>query len=65
MGGNSWMKHGELSTGAGAHAIGFNGSYAYVTNQLANTVSVVNPVSHIVVKTLNVGKKPNGIAFKM
>jgi YVTN family beta-propeller protein len=30
---------------------------------MANTVSVINPVSHTVVKTLNVGIKPNGIAF--
>lgn len=65
MGGNTWMKHGEFTTGAGAHAIGFYGNYAYITNQSANTVSLVNPVSHSVVKTLNVGKKPNGIAFKM
>lgn len=63
MGGNVWMKHGEFTVGAGAHAIGFYGSYAYVTNQMANTVSVINPVSHTVVKTLNVGIKPNGIAF--
>lgn len=65
MGGNTWMKNGEIATGAGAHAIGFNGSFGYVTNQLGNTVSVINPVAHTVVKTLNVGKKPNGIAFKM
>ena len=65
MGGNTLMKHGEFATGAGAHAIGFYGNYAYITNQTANTVSIVNPVSHTVVKTLNVGKKPNGIAFKM
>jgi YVTN family beta-propeller protein len=65
MGSNSWMKNGEIATGAGAHAIGFNGNFGYVTNQLDNTVSIVNPVSHTVVKTLNVGKKPNGIAFKM
>jgi len=64
MGSNTWMKSGEITTGSGAHAIGFNGSYAYVTNQLGNKVSVVNPITHNVIKTLRVGKKPNGIAFK-
>jgi len=65
MGANTLMKHGELATGEADPAIGFYGNYAYITNQTANTVSIVNPVSHTVVKTLNVGKKPNGIAFKM
>lgn len=64
MGGNSWMKHGEFTAGAGAHAIAFNGNTAYITNQTANTVSVVNAITHTVVKTLNVGKKPNGIIIK-
>ncbi|MBK9327937.1 MAG: DUF1513 domain-containing protein [Sphingobacteriales bacterium] len=64
MGGNNWMKHGEFATGAGAHAIVFNGNTAYVTNQMANTVSVVNVSAHTVSKTINVGKKPNGIVIR-
>lgn len=64
MGSNNWMKHGELATGAGAHAIAFNGNTAYITNQMANTVSVVNVTNHTVTKTINVGKKPNGIVIK-
>lgn len=62
-----WM-HGEVfNTGAGAHAITFSmdGNTAYVTNQTANTVSVVNVANHTVTKTIAVGKKPNGIVIKM
>ncbi len=64
MGGNTWMKHGEFVTGADAHAIAFYGSYGYVTNQGAGTVSVINATTHAKVKDIVVGKKPNGIAFK-
>lgn len=65
MGGNYWMKHGEFTTGADAHAIAFYGNYAYVTNQGANTVSVINVSTHTKVKDIPVGKKPNGIVFKL
>jgi YVTN family beta-propeller protein len=65
MGGNTWMKHGEFATGADAHAIAFNGNYAYVTNQGANTVSVINVSTHTKVKDIPVGKKPNGIILKL
>jgi YVTN family beta-propeller protein len=64
MGANTWMKHGEFAAGAGAHAIAFNGGYGYVTNQTANTVSLINATTHNKVKDIPVGKKPNGISFK-
>lgn len=62
-----WMHGGAFNTGAGAHAISFttDGSTAYVTNQTANTVSVVNVTNHTVTKTINVGNKPNGVVIKM
>lgn len=62
-----WMHVGVFNTGAGAHAITFtaDGNTAYVTNQTANTVSVVNVMNHTVIKTINVGKKPNGVVIKM
>lgn len=62
-----WMHSGVFNTGAGAHAISFttDGNTAYVTNQTANTVSVVNVTNHTVTKTINVGKKPNGVVIKM
>ncbi|MDX2089689.1 MAG: YncE family protein [Kofleriaceae bacterium] len=60
------MKLGELATGAGAHAIAFSGdgAKAYVTNQLANSVAVVDIASKIVSETVTVGAKPNGIVFR-
>ncbi len=66
MGGNFWMKHGEFATGADAHAIAFtnDGVTAYVTNQGANTVSVINVAAHTKIKDIAVGKKPNGIVLK-
>ncbi|MBC5864286.1 MAG: hypothetical protein Q8R22_14845 [Flavobacterium sp.] len=62
-----WIHGGAFNTGAGAHAISFtmDGNTAYVTNQTANTVSVVNVTNHTVTKTINVGKKPNGVVIKM
>ena len=64
---NMWMHGSSFNTGAGAHAIAFttDGNTAYITNQTANTVSVVNTTTHTVTKTINVGKKPNGIVIKM
>ena len=65
MGANTWMKHGEFATGADAHAIAFYGNFGYVTNQGANTVSVINVTTHAKIKDIPVGKKPNGIVFKL
>lgn len=64
---NMWMHGSSFNTGAGAHAIAFtnDGNTAYVTNQTANTVSVVNTTNHTITKTINVGRKPNGIVIKM
>jgi YVTN family beta-propeller protein len=61
-----WMHGGAFNTGAGAHAIAFtnDGNTAYVTNQSANTVSLVNVAVHTVTKTISVGKKPNGLVIK-
>ena len=37
-------------------------NFAYITNQGANTVSVINTQNQTVIKTLNVGKSPVGVA---
>jgi YVTN family beta-propeller protein len=57
---------GELATGAGAHAIAFSadGAKAYVTNQLAGTVSVVTVATKTAGKTIVVGVKPNGLVYR-
>ena len=37
--------------------------YAYVTNTLANTVSVMDTASKIIVATIPVGERPAGMAI--
>lgn len=60
---NVWTFQGSITTGANAHAIAFStdNNKAYVTNQDANTVSIINVSTHSVTTTVNVGSKPNGI----
>ena len=43
-----WTQVGNISTGANAHAIAFssNGEKAYISNQGANTISVIDVVNH-------------------
>lgn len=62
----SWMKMGEVQTGLDAHAIAFtkDGTTAFVTNQGAATVSVVDVANRTKLKDITVGKKPNGIVLK-
>jgi len=59
-------KMGEAATGAGAHGIAFSadGRTGYVTNQGAGTVSVIDVSTHKVTATIQVGAKPNGLAFR-
>ena len=62
---NVWMKMGEITTGLDAHAIAFtkDGSTAYITNQGAATVSVIDVAKRIKSKDIAVGKKPNGLVL--
>ena len=62
----SGARVGELATGAGAHAFAFTagGAKAYVTNQLAGTVTVVDTATRTALETITVGAKPNGIVFR-
>ncbi|MBA4073512.1 MAG: hypothetical protein C0508_00640 [Cyanobacteria bacterium PR.023] len=41
-----------------------NGQTGYVSNQNANTVSVINVKSHMVTTNIAVGKKPNGMVWR-
>ncbi|QMU26535.1 YncE family protein [Adhaeribacter radiodurans] len=63
---NQWTLQGSIPTGADAHAIAFShdGATAYVTNQGANTVSVIRVADHTVTATIPVGKKPNGLTIR-
>lgn len=56
---------GAFTTAPGAHAIAFKDMNAYVTNQEAASVSVIDIMQHKVIKALSVGKKPNGIVIKL
>jgi len=60
------MKVSEVATGAGAHGIAFagDGKTGYVSNQLADTVSVIDVGTGAVRKTLTVGSKPNGMVWR-
>lgn len=55
-----------ITVGAGAHGLAFSGdgSTAYITNQMANSVSVIDVDSLRVKTTLSVGVKPNGLVWR-
>lgn len=59
-------KVAELDTGPGAHALAFtpDGKTAFVTNQLAGSVSVIDAATRVVKTTVPVGRKPNGIVYR-
>lgn len=62
----SGARLGDLATGAGAHAFAFSGdgAKAYVTNQNAATVSVVDVATRTLRATIPVGDQPNGVAVR-
>lgn len=61
-----WMLLGEVATGAGAHAIAFSPdkATAYITNQTANTLSLVKVSTLMKIKDITVGTKPNGLCIR-
>ena len=61
-----WTLAGSISTGANAHAVAISDdkTKAYVTNQNANTVTVIDLTSKTVITNIAVGKKPNGIVLR-
>lgn len=64
--GGAWGVQNTVLTGADAHAIAFSqdGTTAYVTNQGANSVSVINASAKAKLRDIAVGLKPNGIVLK-
>ena len=63
---NSWVKKTDINTGADAHAIAFSDDLkiAYVTNQAAHTLSVIDVATYTKTKDIPVGRMPNGITLK-
>jgi YVTN family beta-propeller protein len=55
-----------IPTGAGAHWVLFSqdGSRVYVSNEWANTVSVIDRATKAVTATIPVGAKPNGMVWR-
>jgi YVTN family beta-propeller protein len=62
----NWVRTGSFVTGADAHAIAFSadGKTAYITNQGAHTLSVVDVASHTVLNTITMGLSPNGLVIR-
>lgn len=60
-----FIKGGSFTTAYGAHAIAFKDMTAYVTNQEAASVSVVDVMKHEKLKDIKVGEKPNGIVIRL
>lgn len=60
------VRTGELSTGAGAHGIAFSADRqtAFVTNQGASSLSVIDVAAKTIRGTVTVGQKPNGLLFR-
>jgi YVTN family beta-propeller protein len=56
----------EIATAAGAHAIAFSGDgvTAFVSNQSANSVSVIDVATFTTKATIAVGAKPNGMVWR-
>lgn len=62
---STWIETTTVLTGDNAHAIAFNNAQtiAYVTNQGAASVSLIDAVALTKIKDITVGKKPNGITI--
>ncbi len=63
---NLWVLKGTIETGDDAHAISFSKDEkkAFIVNQKANTVSVIDAINHTKIKDIIVGNQPNGIVLK-
>jgi len=61
-----WVNKGDFATGTDAHAIAFSSDNlkAFVTNQGAGNVSVIDISNHTKIKDIPVGSKPNGIVLR-
>lgn len=56
----------EIATGQGAHGVAFSGDgkNAYVSNQDANSVTVIDVATKTAIVTIPVGAKPNGMVWR-
>ncbi|CAH0995342.1 hypothetical protein EMA8858_01463 [Emticicia aquatica] len=63
---NVWSLKGNIETGNDAHSISFSKDEkkAFIVNQKANSVSVIDVLNHSKIKDIIVGSQPNGIVLK-
>ena len=57
------IKYSEIK-GAHGVVISDDGKRAFITNTVDDTVSVIDTASQKAIKTIKVGKGPNGITFR-
>ena len=64
--GTDWVEQGTMNVGANPRWMAFNHDQtkAYVANQNANSVSVIDVATHTVIATIDVGQSPSCIAIK-
>jgi YVTN family beta-propeller protein len=63
--GLDWLESNRLPTGAGTHqAVIANNGKAYISNQNAATVTLINGSTREKIKDITVGNKPCGMAIK-
>ncbi|SFE81799.1 40-residue YVTN family beta-propeller repeat-containing protein [Paenibacillus algorifonticola] len=62
---NNTVQLGKITAGRNPNsaAINPNGTQVFVTNRSSATVSVIDPGTDTVIKTINVGSSPLGVAF--
>lgn len=60
------MKMAQVAAGRGAHGIVFSndGTRAYVTNQLADSLTVIDVAAQKALATIPLASKPNGLVFR-
>ncbi|WP_080843942.1 YVTN family beta-propeller repeat protein [Cytobacillus gottheilii] len=59
------VEKAKITVGREPNSAGFNpnGTQVFVTNRADNNVSVIDPASDKVIKTISVGHQPHGVAF--
>jgi YVTN family beta-propeller protein len=63
--GLDWLESNRLATGAGTHQVVIaNNGKAYITNQNAATVTLINGSTREKIKDITVGSKPCGLVIK-
>ncbi|MCR8635484.1 cadherin-like beta sandwich domain-containing protein [Paenibacillus radicis (ex Xue et al. 2023)] len=62
---NGTVELGKITVGVQPNSAAFNpnGTQVFVTNRSSGTVSVIDPATDTVIRTITVGAQPHGVAF--